>query len=279
MMWDTLVAAFFLGLLGAGHCLGMCGGIAAALSFALPANKTPQKLAFLAAYNAGRIASYTFIGLVAGLVGWWLGQVAGAVYLRIFAGVLLILLGLYLADWWRLLGLLEKSGAGLWAKIQPIGNRLLPVKTVPQAALLGLIWGWLPCGLIYSALGFALASSNSNALYGASIMLAFGLGTLPAVFTGGLAAEKILALFKLRNVRIGFALCYIVFGVWTVYIAIQHAGHSHHATSEHAAHNHVHAEKTDSQLAPEEGQLNNDDNTHNNSQENPQHPQHHSHHH
>lgn len=244
MMWDALLAAFFLGLLGAGHCLGMCGGIAAALSFALPAESTHKKLLYLAAYNLGRVTSYAGIGLLAGILGWWLGQWGGAHYLRILAGILLILLGLHLADWWRILVVLEKSGAGLWAKLKPISNKLLPVKSVAHAALLGLLWGWLPCGLIYSALGYALASSNQNAFVGAAMMLAFGVGTLPAVFVGGLAAAKILALFKLRSVRLLFAICYILFGCWTIFIALQHSSHSHHGEGAH----HEHTEQVPQQM-------------------------------
>lgn len=223
---DTFFAAFFLGLLGAGHCLGMCGGIAAALSFALPSDQPARKLGMLLAYNLGRIASYGAIGLLAGLAGWWLARWGGAVYLRVFAGVLLILLGLYLADWWRVLTVLEKGGARLWSKLKPLSDKLLPVKSPWHAMLLGLVWGWLPCGLIYSALAYALASSYEQVAAGGAIMLAFGLGTLPAVFLGGYAATQVMALFKVKHVRWLFALSYILFGCWTVFSAVEHGLHS-----------------------------------------------------
>lgn len=234
---DTFLAAFFLGVLGAGHCLGMCGGIAAALSFALPSDKPRLKWMCLLAYNIGRILSYCLIGLLAGSVGWllasWGAEWGAAKYLRIVAGALLILLGLYLANWWRILSHLERMGSLVWSLLKPVGDTLLPVKTPVQACLLGLVWGWLPCGLIYSALAFALASSNNQAITGGLIMLAFGVGTLPAVFLGGLAAAQIQSLLKNKKLRVVFALCYILFGSWTIFSAIQHANHNPESHQHH----------------------------------------------
>jgi len=235
--WPTLISAFFIGLLGAGHCLGMCGGLVAALSFALPAGDFKKKCAYLIAYSVGRVASYTLIGFIAGVLGLAVMAQSGLPIGRIVAGVLLILLGLYVAQWWKGLAALEKVGNVVWRYIKPLADTLLPVKNAKQALFLGALWGWLPCGLVYSALSFAFASSHTSAVQGALVMLAFGLGTLPAVVGGGFASKAVFDFFKLKSVRTILALCYIAFGITTLYFVYAHAGHAHHTNhSEHMNH-------------------------------------------
>ena len=102
---------------------------------------------------------------------------------KLFAAAFMIALGLYLADWWRGLALLEKLGMKLWRHIQPLAQRLFPIDNPPQAFLLGLLWGWLPCGLVYSVVAWSLTAGS--ALDGAKLMLGFGLGTLPALLIAG----------------------------------------------------------------------------------------------
>src|SRR5688572_354644 len=153
-LMPVLAAACILGLLGAGHCFAMCGGIVAALSFSAPANAPRWRLNL--GYNAGRIFSYAlFGGLTAGLVS--VMPSTGWPVARTFAGLLLIAMGLYLANWWRGLLWLEKGGHWVWRGIKPIGDRFLPVDSVSKALMVGLVWGWLPCGLVYAALGYAAA--------------------------------------------------------------------------------------------------------------------------
>lgn len=231
MEWFWVYAsALGLGFLGGAHCIGMCGGIMAALSFAVPNQSKAQRWKILLAYNAGRISSYVLIALLAGALVQLSAGGHGLSLLRIVAGALLIAMGLYLAGWWRGLTYLEKGGSYLWRYIQPLGKKLMPVKTVPQALLLGAVWGWLPCGLIYSALAFSAAQSASGgAVQSAAIMLAFGLGTLPAVLASGVLAERIKNWMQNRNIRTLFALSIIAFGCWTVYATLQHASHADHA--------------------------------------------------
>lgn len=228
MITEALVAAFMLGFLGSGHCLGMCGGIAGALSFAIPEKNRFSRVALVVLYNVGRVGSYATIGALAGLGG-ALFAASGLPVLRIAAGVLLILMGLYLADWWKLLAHLEKAGASVWRKLQPLSQRLVPVRTPTAALLLGMMWGWLPCGLVYSALAYGAVQGSWYG--GALVMLAFGLGTVPAVLLGGLAGAEInrsLAGFaRKRKVRIVMALAYILFGIWTISAVLggPHDGH------------------------------------------------------
>lgn len=220
-----LVAAVLLGFFSSTHCIGMCGGIMGALTMAVSAERRVQRISIVVSYNLGRIASYTFMGALAGFFGYWLLAAGAGQWLRILAAVLLLLMGLYLANWWRALTWLEKLGQGLWRWLNPLGKKLLPVRSAPQGFLLGVLWGWLPCGLVYTALTYAMA--QSGALMGALTMLAFGLGTLPAVLAAAFAATPLLAFARSPRVRQGAALLLIVFAGWTFYGAVSHGGHAH----------------------------------------------------
>jgi len=209
-----LLSALILGLLGGGHCLGMCGGLMGALTMAIPKERRTQRFRLLLAYNAGRIFSYACAGLLIGLAGWAVANGPGAMALRVIAGLLLITMGLYLAGWWSGLTRIEGLGRWLWRYIQPVATRLLPVSNMPRALLLGALWGWLPCGLVYSTLLWA--ASQGNAFHSAILMLAFGIGTWPVLIATGLAAERTTALLRKRGVRVAGGLVVILFGVWTL---------------------------------------------------------------
>ncbi|MFB4367662.1 MULTISPECIES: sulfite exporter TauE/SafE family protein [unclassified Pseudomonas] len=209
-----LLSALMLGLLGGGHCLGMCGGLMGALTLAIPAERRHQRLRLLVAYNAGRILSYTTAGLLLGLAGWALASGPLATLMRSIAGLLLIAMGLYLAGWWSGLTRIEALGRGLWRHLQPITRRCMPITSAPRALLLGGLWGWLPCGLVYSTLMWA--ASQGDALRSAALMFAFGLGTLPVLLATGLAAERLVNLLRRRGVRIAGGLLVILFGLWTL---------------------------------------------------------------
>jgi sulfite exporter TauE/SafE len=209
-----LLSAVVLGLLGGGHCLGMCGGLMGALTMAIPVEQRGRRLQLLLAYNLGRILSYACAGLLLGLGGWALANSPAAMALRIVAGLLLICMGLYLGGWWSGLTRIEALGRGLWRHIQPLASRLLPVTSLPRALLLGALWGWLPCGLVYSTLLWA--ASQGSAIDSALLMLAFGLGTLPVLIASGLAAQRLNQLLRQRSVRMAGGLLVIVFGLWTL---------------------------------------------------------------
>jgi sulfite exporter TauE/SafE len=187
----SLLAAFLVGLLGGGHCAGMCGGIVGAVSMTLPGDR--PRIPFLLSYNFGRVSSYVLAGLIAGALGsssLFLQQVLPMEkMLYALANLMLILLGLYLAGIWRVLAMLEMLGSKLWQRIQPLSSSLLPVRSARQSFMLGMLWGWLPCGLVYSVLVAALASASP--LQGGMLMAAFGLGTLPALLAMGMAAVQL----------------------------------------------------------------------------------------
>ncbi|WP_054884111.1 sulfite exporter TauE/SafE family protein [Pseudomonas sp. NBRC 111130] len=209
-----LGSALVLGLLGGGHCLGMCGGLMGALTLAIPPEQRGRRLRLLMAYNLGRILSYACAGLLLGLAGWALASSPAAMALRVVAALLLIAMGLYLAGWWSGLTRIEALGRGLWRHIQPAASRLMPVSSVPRALLLGALWGWLPCGLVYSTLLWA--ASQGNAGYSAALMLAFGLGTWPILLATGLAAERVNAVLRRRSVRVVGGVLVVLFGIWTL---------------------------------------------------------------
>jgi sulfite exporter TauE/SafE len=207
-----LAGAFVTGLLGSGHCFGMCGGIAGALALSggTPAARRPP-LARVAAQNFGRIVTYAALGAAVGFLaselggrvpvevarrgGRWLGAVC-------FAGLALYLLGRP-----GLLAPLERAGSRLFGVLRPLRGRLAGRRSLAAAALAGAAWGFLPCGLLYSAL--LLAATGGDPLTGASTMLAFGAGTLPALFAAGAASRYFARLARGATLRRLAAVAYL----------------------------------------------------------------------
>ncbi|MES2366164.1 MAG: sulfite exporter TauE/SafE family protein [Pseudomonadota bacterium] len=210
----SYLSVFLVGLLGGVHCVGMCGGIVTALSLSSATNR--PAVPTLLAYNFGRVTSYALAGAIVGAIG------ASTLLLNRFmpaervlyglANVMLILLGLYLAGLSRAVLALERVGSVVWARLQPLMKRFIPVRTLPQAFFTGAVWGWLPCGLVYSVLISALATGS--AAHGALLMLAFGAGTLPNLLAMGLFAKRLQTLTRKPMVRLAAGLLVATFGVW-----------------------------------------------------------------
>lgn len=216
MLETTLLAAFLTGLLGGTHCVGMCGGIVAAMSFQ---GQARQPFTFHIGYSVGRIASYALLGAVAGLLG-SAAFLSDSLYplqraLYVLAQVMLILLGLYLAGLNQSIRVLEHAGGAVWRRVQPLLTKVMPVRNLGQAVAAGALWGWLPCGLVYSVLVMALAAGG--ALQGASLLLAFGLGTLPNLLLMGWAAERLRAFARKTWVKRGAGLLVAAMGVWGLF--------------------------------------------------------------
>jgi sulfite exporter TauE/SafE len=213
MIEFSLLTALLAGLLGGVHCVGMCGGIVAAFSFRADGTLPPFRMHL--AYNLGRITSYTIFGALAGLLGASLKLaefLPVQTLLYVLAQVVMILLGLYLAGFNQWVLVFERVGGALWRRVKPVFQKLLPVKTLPQALLAGVIWGWLPCGLVYSVLVSAVAAGSAPS--GAALMLAFGLGTLPNLLGMGLFARQIQPFMQQVWVRRAAGLTVAGFGVW-----------------------------------------------------------------
>lgn len=190
----TFLSAFLIGLLGAGHCAGMCGGIAGTLSIGTESLPARVRALRTLAYNTGRIASYAAAGALAGLAGITAGGLlpAGVAHRAAMglSALFAILLALYMMGWGGLLVHLERAGGLVWRHLKPAAQKLIPARSAVHSFGLGLIWGWLPCGLVYSALAWALVSGGPG--QGATLMLGFGLGTLPALTAMGMAGSWVL---------------------------------------------------------------------------------------
>jgi len=224
---SQLLSLFVVGLFSTLHCLGMCGGIIGALSFSLPEDVRQQRwrmLPYISAYNFGRISSYVLAGALAGGLGQELFQLIspqyGHIILQAVGSSVMIGIGLYLAGWFPGFARIERLGRPLWAKIEPHAQKLLPVRSPLQAFFFGLLWGWLPCGLVYSTL--ILTTSAGDSLHGAVFMLAFGLGTLPAVMTAGIITGWVARLNNLPWVKASVGLSLIVLALVSLYLTLQH---------------------------------------------------------
>ncbi len=208
------LALFLVGLLGGAHCVGMCGGIVGALSLG-----APGRWRLHLAYNIGRIASYAVAGAVVGTLGaaslGFDGQVPVRLALYLLANLMLVALGLYLLGVTRALAFTERAGQHLWRRLQPLTRRFLPARSVAQAFPLGLLWGWLPCGLVYSALASALTAGSAGR--GALLMLAFGLGTLPNLLLAGMLLSRLNEFVRRPLVRALSGLLVLGFGLYGLF--------------------------------------------------------------
>ena len=202
MLETSFWVIFLAGLLGGGHCMGMCGGIVTALTLNLPAGQ--QRWKIMLSYNSGRLLSYVSAGvLLGGLAEAGLSLIAtrpAQMALLVLANLMLIAMGLYLAGLSSAITTLERIGRPVWSKLQPLLARLLPIHSAKTALLAGMLWGWLPCGLVYSASLSALASGK--AVQGGLLMLAFGLGTLPNLLLMGVFADTLRQFIQQKPVRL-----------------------------------------------------------------------------
>ncbi len=227
----SFTSAFLLGLFSTVHCIGMCGGIIGALSLSLPAeirNHKPRLFLFVTTYNIGRLLSYSLAGFIAGAVGTGVlastGFNQGHIVLQYIGVAMMVAIGIYLAGWLPQLAIIERIGVPLWKKLEPIGRKLLPVASLPKALAYGVIWGWLPCGLVYFVLIWALTAGD--ALRGAMMMLAFGLGTLPTLLTAGFMTSWVTRFARNPRARVIVGLLIIAMAISSLFIPMEH--HHHH---------------------------------------------------
>jgi uncharacterized protein len=228
---SLLLAAFLVGLAGGAHCVGMCGGIVAAVTLRAGAvhsvspgtgaaiaagHVSAGRISFQLAFNLGRIATYGVVGAAVGAIG-SLGLLLDSLFpvqlaLRVIASALVILVGLYIAGCGSsVIRGLERAGAGVWRFAQRFGGRFFPPDTPGRAVVAGSMWGLLPCGLVYSVLATALVSGSAER--GAAIMLAFGLGTLPTLVAAGMLAERLRHSLQRPGVRLAAGALVVALGV------------------------------------------------------------------
>ncbi len=210
-----LSSALVLGFVGSVHCLGMCGGIAGALGQGLPDQTRGSRFFRSTLYSMGRITSYAVAGAIVGLFGETFAAWTGlTVLLRIFAGLLIIGFGLHVAGWWNGLAAIERIGLVVWRRLVPVTRRIGSPDRFWKTFALGMIWGWLPCGLVYAAL--IGAAATGHAAMGALFMACFGLGTLPALLAASGFGAQLGAVLALRSARRTAGVLLLIFGLWSI---------------------------------------------------------------
>lgn len=225
----SYITAFLLGLFSTMHCIAMCGSVIGALTLSLPAEVRESQrsmLPFVLNYNIGRILSYGLAGLIVGLLSAPLAEVNGHMVLRYLSVIVMIAMGLYLAGWFPKFAYMERMGAPIWRWLQPIGHKLLPVRSLSQAFMLGAIWGWLPCGLVYAAL--AVAATVGEPVKASLVMISFGLGTLPAVLGAGLFTGMLASLARAKHMRQAAGVLIIAMAITTIFLPHFHNGSEIH---------------------------------------------------
>lgn len=224
-------AALLTGLLGSAHCLGMCAGISGLFAVNAEIGTLRRQLPMAIAYNAGRVLTYALLGAIVATFGGILVDAKPTLArpVLLITGTVIILIGLQVAFNWRLLNPLERMGAVLWQKLAPVAKHFVPVTSVPRAMGLGLLWGWLPCGLVYSVL--LIAATSAAPLAGATTMVAFGIGTMPAMVLTGVGAAQLSAFMRRRAARLGLGLVIVALGALTIMMPVSRwlatSGHPH----------------------------------------------------
>lgn len=217
-------AAFAMGLFSSLHCIGMCGSIIGTLTLSLKPeirNKKSTLFPYVLNYNIGRIFSYTIAGVLVGLAQTLiilpLGLEQGYGYrgLQLLSAAIMIGAGLYIAGWFPRFAYIEKAGSSLWKQLEPFGRKLIPVTTHTQAFLFGMVWGWLPCGLVYAAL--ALAATSGDIVRSAFTMLAFGLGTLPSVLGVGIMTNVLTKLSRMQRFKQAIGLLLVLVALFAIF--------------------------------------------------------------
>ena len=211
-----LSAALIAGLVGSAHCLGMCAGISGLFAVKAEAASMRASVPTAFVYNGGRVITYAVLGAIVAAFGSVIIKASPnlAVGIRMLSGIIIILVGLQVAFNLRALRVIERMGGTLWAKIAPAAQKLVPVDSLPKAFGLGLVWGWLPCGLVYSVL--MIAATSANPAGGAATMVAFGIGTMPAMMLSGLGAARVSTAMQRRGTRLGLGILVIVMGLLTI---------------------------------------------------------------
>lgn len=214
----SYLAAFVIGLFSSLHCIGMCGSIIGTLTYSLsPDIRNNKRILFsiVLSYNLGRIASYALAGAVVGTLHAFLSLPfsQGAAYriLQVLSAAVMAGAGLYIGGWFPRFAYIEKLGSRFWKLIEPFGRKMIPVKTRTQALLFGMVWGWLPCGLIYTAL--ALAATTGDIMHSSMTMLSFGLGTLPAVVGVGIMTSMLAKLSRIQHFKQAVGILLIIFAL------------------------------------------------------------------
>lgn len=216
--WMPLITAISVGLMGSIHCIGMCGGVSSALSLAADKSKTQQ---YIVLYNLGRISSYTTAGMIVGILSQSIASLTNfhLIFLRVISSLLIIVMALHIGGFWSGVKHVERLGKHLWKILQPLNKKIFPVNSKTKALSYGLLWGWLPCGLVYTTLGIAMTSGS--VAYSTATMFFFGLGTLPSMLAVGLGVGALQESLKKPLVRQTLGVCLLLWGIYQLAIVLR----------------------------------------------------------
>lgn len=233
-----LAAAALLAGTGGLHCAAMCGGIASTLTFTIPASaREGKKLwGWQLLFGTGRVSTYMLLGAGAGALGDRLLRHLSSEHYHwpaLLSGIIMLLLAIQLLGKSNPLVRFEKVGTHVWRQVQPLLRGLMPVDKPIKALAFGGLWGFMPCGLLYSAL--MLAAATASPLAGALTMLVFGIITIPPVASAGVFAGK------LRHLREGVGRPIALILVLLVAAVFFYQAFAHH---DHGEHGHEHHETT-----------------------------------
>ena len=219
---STYLVALLMGIFSSMHCIGMCGSIIGTLTLSLKPEireKKSKLYPYVLTYNLGRITSYTIAGILIGAIEFILtrplGEGHGHRVLQILSALIMAGAGFYIAGWFPQFAYIEKSGSWIWKKLEPLGRKLIPVQTLTQGYLFGMVWGWIPCGLVYSTL--ALAATTGDVVKSTLTMLFFGLGTLPAVMGLGIMTSSLARLAKMERFRQAVGVMFIILALFAAF--------------------------------------------------------------
>lgn len=237
MTWALFLAAFSMGLFGSPHCLGMCGGIVTAFGLSMQHVSDSKKNGLILTYHLGRLISYSLLGLIASLVGVAIFQsIMSNSAPRIVLGAVLVLIGLAMLGL-PLFNQLEKFGMRFWQSLAPLRKKVFPIDSFGKALFAGLLWGFLPCGLVYGALMMAIAGNNIAT--GAALMFVFGLGTMPMLIatqkTVGMLQSSIKH-FRLRQIN---GVIMMLSGLAVIFIPMMMHHNHNHGSHNQGSHSHA----------------------------------------
>ena len=241
MTASLIISAYLIGLAGSIHCIGMCGPMVGLMESSIADAHSP--LWRRVAYHVGRLVFYVLLGAgVASIAGVGMNSSWGsgvALTLRFISVIVIAALALQLLRGKKTGGALERIGQQLWQRISPLARFVLPMSTPTKSLAAGMLWGAVPCGMVYSVV--TLAATSASALSAAAIMMAFWSGTLPTLLTLGFGAQRVNSP-RLRTLTGAALMLVALFSIYTLWPhpTSDADNHAHHATMGHIEHAGMH---------------------------------------
>ena len=231
----SLSLALLLGFSSSLHCIGMCGGIIGALSYSPQQGSARLRFCLIGSYNLGRISSYCVAGVLTGGLSALVIPTSSEVafmLLQSVASLFLLALGFHIAGLLPQLKTIESVGMKFWNLLRPVAGKLVPANTPVKGFAAGMVWGWLPCGLVYSVLAWTLSAQDP--WMGGLYMLFFGVGTLPSMLLTGLFSNTVFQLARKSTIRKITGIVIVLMALASFYLNLQSTiwpdenQHSHH---------------------------------------------------